>query len=71
MTRAVVVAQLAEQSLMTPEIRSLNPDIGNENFQMYICQLLFRKDKNKEKEAGNGPFKKIKIKAATNRFLCQ
>ena len=52
----MVVAQLAERSLLTPEIRGLNPDIGNENFQMYICQLLFRKDKNKEKEVGNGPF---------------
>ena len=46
---AVVVAQLAERSLLTPEIRDLNPDIGNKIFQMYICQLLFRKDKNKEK----------------------
>ena len=53
---AVVVAQLAEQLLLTPEIRGLNPDIGYENFQMCICQLLFRKDKNKEKEVGNGPF---------------
>ena len=28
-TRAVVVAQLEERSLPTPEIRSLNPAIGN------------------------------------------
>ena len=55
MDGAVVVAQLAERSLPTPEIRGLNTDIGNELFRMYICQLLSRKDKNKEKEAGNGP----------------
>ena len=29
---AMVVAQLAEQLLPTPEIPSLNPDIGNEIF---------------------------------------
>ena len=63
MTRAVVVAQLAERSLMTPEIRSSNPDIGNKIFQMQliICQLQSRKDKNKGKEAGNGPFKKLSM----------
>ena len=55
--RAVVVAQLAERSLSTPEIRSSNPDIGNIS-NIFICQLLFRKDENKEKEAGNGPLKK-------------
>ena len=58
MDGAVIVAQLAERSLPTPEIRGLNTDIGNELFRMYICQLLSRKDKNKEKEAGNGPIKK-------------
>ena len=63
--RAVVVAQLAERSLLTPEIHSSNPNIGNENFQTYICQLLSREDKNKEKEAGNGPLKKHYRKLAT------
>ena len=53
-----IAAQLAEQSLLTPEIRGSNPDIGNKLFRMYICQLLSRKDVNKEKEAGNGPIKK-------------
>ena len=56
---AVVVAQLAERSLPTPEIRGSNPDIGNIS-NIFICQLLSRKDENKEKEAGNGPFKKKK-----------
>ena len=47
--KAVVVAQLVERSLPTPEVRGLNPVIG---------KLLYWKDENKEKEAGNGPFKK-------------
>ena len=55
--RAVVVAQLAEQSLPTPEIRGSNPDIGKIS-NVFICQLLSRKDENKEKEAGNGQLKK-------------
>ena len=49
---AMVVAQLAEQLLPTPEIRGLNPDIGNQTFRTYVWQLLSRKDVNKEKEAG-------------------
>ena len=58
-TRAMVVAQLTERSL--PEIHSLNPDIGNIS-NVFICQLLSRKDENIEKEAGNGPiFKRFKI----------
>ena len=52
---AVVVAQLAERLLPTPEIRGSNPDIGNKLFRMHICKLLSIKDENKEKEARNGP----------------
>ena len=33
---AVVVAQLAEWSLPTPEIRGLNPDITNEILRSYL-----------------------------------
>ena len=55
--RAVVVAQLADRWLPTPEIRGSNPDISNIS-NIFICQLLSRKDENKEKEAGNGPLKK-------------
>ena len=51
----VIVAQLAERLLPTPEIRGSNSDIGNELFRMYLCQLLSRKDENKEKETRNGP----------------
>ena len=57
--RAVVVAQLAERSLLTSEIRGSNPNIGNTVFSnVLIRQLQRRKNKNKEKEAGVGPFKK-------------
>ena len=51
------MAQLAERLPPTPEIRGSNPDIGN-ILNVFICQLLSRKDENKEKEAGNGPLKK-------------
>ena len=47
--RDVVVAQLAER---TPEIRGLNPDIGNISNVKFICQLLSRKDENKKKRPG-------------------
>ena len=55
--REVFVAQLAELSFMTPEIPSLNPDIGNFIFPSIVFDKLYRQDENKkEKEAGNGPF---------------
>ena len=50
------MAQLAERSLPIPEIRSSNPDIGIIS-NVFICQLLSRKDENKEKESGKGPLK--------------
>ena len=52
------MAQLAEQLLLTPEIRGSNLDIRNIS-SVFICQLLPRKDENKEKEAGKGLLKKI------------
>ena len=54
------MAQLAERSLPTPEIRGSNPAIGNIS-NIFICQLLSRKDENKEKEARKGPFKRKSI----------
>ena len=54
----MVVAQLAEQSLPTPDIRGSNPDIGKKSLSIITCQLQSRKDENKENEALNGPFKK-------------
>ena len=58
---AVVVAQLVEQLLPIPEVRSSNPVIGKNLFILNICLLstVYWKDENKEKEAGDGPFKKI------------
>ena len=58
---AVVVAQLAERSLLTPEIRGSNHVIGNELLQTYICQLLSRKDEIKKKRQGMAQFKKRKV----------
>ena len=59
----MVVAQLAEWSLRTSDIRGLNPNNGKVNrmhLSEHICQLQFRKDENKEKEAGIDPLKKLK-----------
>ena len=48
----VVVAQLVEWLLPTPEIRGSNSNISK--VLSNNCKLN-RKDKKKEKEAGNGP----------------
>ena len=47
----VVVGQLVERALPTPEVRGWNPVIG----KIYIYYQQYWKDENKEKEAGNGP----------------
>ena len=49
----MIVAQLVEWLLLTPEIRSSNPDIGK--LLSTNCTINGRKLK---KEAGNGLFKK-------------
>ena len=49
----MVVAQLVERSVLTPEVRNSNPSIG----QIYVNFSYFQlnwKGENKEKEAGNG-----------------
>ena len=58
---AVVVAQLAERSLPISEVRDSNPAIGKNLFILNICLLsnVCWKGENKEKEAGDGAFKKI------------
>ena len=48
---AVVVAQLVERSLPTPEICGSNPDIG----KILSTNCPIEKHKYKEKENGNGP----------------
>ena len=61
--RAVGVAQLVERLLPTSEIRGSNHNIGKffrMNLSLHICQLQFRKDENKEKQARIGPFKKVR-----------
>ena len=50
------MAQLAERSLMIPEDPGSNPVIGNFYLNIYLLLIVCRKDENKEKEAGNGPF---------------
>ena len=70
--RAVVVAQLVEQSLLTPEVRSLNPVIYKLLYRTFICFCqLYIKVGNKEKESRNGPFKKMieGCKTVLNGFL--
>ena len=54
--RAVAVVQLAEQSLLTPEVCSSNHVIG-----IVYCQLYW-KDETKEKRPGMAHLKKIMIK---------
>ena len=54
---SAVVVQLVERLLPIPEVRGLNPVISKNLYWTLYCQLYW-KDKNKEKEAGNGLFKK-------------
>ena len=59
----MVVAQLVEWSLPIPEVRGSNPVIRKIYlFLLNICLLstVYWKDENKEKDAGDGPFKKRK-----------
>ena len=67
---AVVVAQLVEQLLPIPEVCSSNPVIGKKLFVLNICLLStgYWKDENKEKEARNGPFFKIKMSWGWSNF---
>ena len=51
---AVVLAQLVEQSLPTPEVRSSNPVIGKIYWTFVYCQLYW-KDENKEKRGREWP----------------
>ena len=53
----MVVAQSVERLLPIPEVRDSNPVIGKNLLILNICKLsiVYWKDENKEKEAGNGP----------------
>ena len=48
MSRAVVVAQVVEQSLLISKVRGSNPVIGKIYWAFVYCQLYW-KDENKEK----------------------
>ena len=55
----MVVAQLAEQLLPTPEIRGLNPNISNKVFRMCTNLSITNKMKTKIKKIGQErPIKK-------------
>ena len=56
---AVIVAQLAERSVLIAEVRGLNPDTDKFLKNIYLLStLLYRKDEKREKEAGNNSLKK-------------
>ena len=65
----MAVAQLVERSLPIPEVRGSNPIIRKIYFFLLnICLLstVYRKGKNKEKEAGDGRFfKKVVLALIT------
>ena len=52
----MVVVQLVEQWLLTPEGRGSNPVIDNFYIDHLITVNCIEKTKIKKKEAGNGPF---------------
>ena len=52
LSRVAVGAQLAEQSLQTPEVQSSNPVTGQNLYWTFDHCQLYWKDENKEKEAG-------------------
>ena len=66
---AVVVAQLAERLLPTPEVCGSNPVISKKFHRTIVYNQLHWKHENKEKEAVNGPFFKWKEKAKSSALL--
>ena len=62
---AVVVAQLVERSILTPEIRGSNPDIGkilSTNCPTEKTKIKKKEKRKKKKEGGNGPSLKTPFK---------
>ena len=53
---AVVVAQLVEWSLLTPEVHGLNPVIGKHLYRTFVYFQLLRKTKIKKKRTGMAHF---------------
>ena len=58
---------LVERLLPIPEVRGSNPVNGKTLYWIFVCCQLYWKVKNKEKEAGNGPF--FKKKSVLSRCL--
>ena len=58
----MVVSQLTARSLSIAEDPGSNPTIGNFYWTIFLLNV-YRKDENKEKEAENGPFEKVILKA--------
>ena len=72
------MAQLVERSLLIPDVYGSNPVIGKIYIYVYILNIcllstVYRKDENKEKEAGNGQFRKqyfnLQIKSSLTFWL--
>ena len=57
----MVVAQLVERSLPTPEVRDSNLVIGKKLFILNICQLCIKKTKIKKKKPAMAHFLKKTI----------
>ena len=51
----MVVVQLVEWLLPTPEVRCSNPMVGNTAHYLHTVNCI-KSDENKEKEARNGPY---------------
>ena len=69
---AVVVALLVEQLLPTPEVYCLNPVICKLLYWTFVNWQVKWQDENKEKEAGNGPFKNwVHISSYYKRSMIQ
>ena len=68
----MVVAQLVERSLPTPEIRGSNPVVSKSSLLSTVLKNSIEKTKIKELETVNGPiliksdFRKIKISVEEN-----
>ena len=62
----MVVAQSAERSALTPEVRGSNLVISKAFIDYLITVNYIEKTKIKKEEAGNGPFKKTKVLAETH-----
>ena len=66
---AVVMAQLVEQSLLTPDVRGSNPVISKLHIVHLFTVNCIEKTKIKKKEAGNTIFKNKKNSSVLSRRM--